>query len=78
MPGTTKPATPAQRTTSAAPAALVTVNLSRTKETKGTWRYDAPQNEVDRIGGNVNIYIPKAALKSEPPQNVTLTISPMA
>lgn len=68
--------TPAQRP--AASTALVTVNLSRTKETKGTWRYDAPQNEVDRIGGNVNIYIPKSALKAEPPQNVTLTISPMA
>lgn len=69
-------ATPTQRT--ATPTALVQVNLSRTKETKGTWRYDAPQNEVDRIGGNVNIYIPKSALKAEPPQNVTLMIVPMA
>lgn len=66
---------PTQRT--ATPAALVTVNLSRTKETKGTWRYDAPQNEVDRLGGNVNIYLPKKALPAgEPPQNVTLTITP--
>jgi hypothetical protein len=80
MPEATK-TTPAQRST-AKPAdkPLLTVNLSLTKETKGTFRYDAPQNEVDRIGGNVNIYVPKASLPkgATAPQNVTLTIVPMA
>lgn len=71
-----KTTTPAQRTPAKATPALVTVNLSRTKETKGTYRYDSPQNEDDRLGGHVNIYLPKSALKAEPPQNVTLTITP--
>lgn len=60
---------PAQRT-----KPLLQVNLSKTKETPGTVRYDTPQNEADRIGRPVNIYIPKTAAKDFP-QNVVLTIS---
>lgn len=69
---------PAQRATKAAPAPILQVNLSRTKETKGAWRFDAPQNESDRIGGPLNIYLRKDSLKGDPPQNVVLTITPMA
>lgn len=68
--------TPAQRTTASAP--ILQVNLSRTKETKGAWRYDAPQNEADRIGGPLNIYVRKDSVKGEPPQNVTLTLTALA
>lgn len=64
---------PTQR--KAAPAPILQANLSRTKETKGAWRYDTPQNETDRIGGALNIYLRKDSLKGEPPQNVQLTIT---
>lgn len=71
--------TPAQRTAAkATPApALLTVNLSQTKETKGAVRYDAPQNEADRIGGPLNIYFRKESMK-EFPQNITVTVTAMA
>lgn len=69
---TTKTTAPAQRTTS---PALLTVNLSKTKETPGTVRYDSPQNETDRVGRAINIYVPKTVFKGDAPQNVTLTIT---
>lgn len=77
MAGTTSTKTtpPAQRD---AQNVVLKVNLSRTKETKGAWRYDAPQNEADRIGGPLNIYVRKDSVKGEPPQNVTLTITALA
>lgn len=71
--------TPAQRTAATATGqALLTVNLSLTKETKGAFRYDAPQNEADRIGGPLNIYFRKDSLKGSAPQNITVTVSVMA
>lgn len=76
MAGTTsKPTAPAQRT---AVTAILKVNLTRTKETKGAWRYDAPDNEAARIGGPLNIYVRKDSVKGEPPLNVTLTITELA
>ena len=75
---TTSKTAPAQRPATKADAPILQVNLSRTKETKGAWRYDAPQNEADRIGGPLNVYLRKDSLKGEPPQNVTLTITPLA
>lgn len=75
---TTKTSTPAPRTATPAAKPILQVNLSRTKETKGAWRYDAPQNEADRIGGPLNIYVRKDSVKGEPPQNVTLTLTPLA
>lgn len=74
---TTSKTAPAQRPAKDA-TPILQVNLSRTKETKGAWRYDAPQNEADRIGGPLNVYLRKDSLKGEPPQNVTLTITPLA
>lgn len=72
---TTKNTTaPAQRT---AATPLLTVNLSQTKETKGAVRYDAPDNEAARIGGPLNIYFRKDSMK-EFPQNITVTVTPMA
>lgn len=71
----TKATTPAQRTGS---EAILTVNMTRTKETKGAWRYDAPDNEAARIGGPLNLYVRKDSVKGEPPQNITLTLTPMA
>lgn len=73
---TTSKTAPAQRP--AGKPAILQVNLTRTKETKGAWRYDAPQNEADRIGGPLNIYVRKDSVKGEPPQNVTLTLTEMA
>lgn len=70
MSNTTTKSTPAQRT-----PALLTVNLSKTKETPGTVRYDSPQNETDRVGRAINIYVPKTVFKGDAPQNVTLTIT---
>lgn len=76
---TTKPTAPTQRVAAAStPAPILKVNLSRTKETKGAWRYDAPENEAARIGGPLNIYVRKDSVKGEPPQNVTLVLLPMA
>lgn len=72
---TTKTA-PAQRANTDKP--LLQVNLSLTKETKGAYRYDAPQNEADRIGGPLNIYFRKESFKGGAPQNVTVTVTPMA
>lgn len=69
---------PAQRATTGATDSILTVNMTRTKETKGAWRYDAPDNEAARIGGPLNLYVRKDSVKGEPPQNVTLTLTPMA
>ncbi len=73
--------TPAQRAPKSAPSSapstppVLQVNLTRTKETKGAWRYDAPESEAARINGPLNLYIRKDSVKGEPPQNVVLTIA---
>lgn len=69
-----KTTAPAQRP---ATTALLTVNLTQTKETKGAVRYDAPQNEADRIGGPLNVYFRKDSMK-EFPTHITITVTPMA
>lgn len=68
------PTAPAQRD---AKPVLLKVNLAQTKETKGAVRYDAPQNEADRIGGPLNVYFRKDSMK-EFPQNITVTVTAMA
>jgi quinol monooxygenase YgiN len=55
---------------------LLTVTLAKTKETPGTVRYDSTQEETDRIGRAINIYIPKSALPSTVPSSITLTVTP--
>lgn len=70
----TAPTAPAQRA-KAPTTPLLKVNLSKTKETKGAWRYDAPQNEADRIGGPLNIYFRKGGEMKEFPQNITITVA---
>lgn len=77
MAQTTNKTTPTQRA-AVTPAPLLQANLSFTKSTKGAHRYDAPQNEADRLGGPLNIYFRKESFKGDPPQNITITVTPMA
>lgn len=53
----------------------VTLKLSR--ETKGTFRFDAP-GEVPGQGEPVlsSVYIRKGAFDGRPPESITVTVSP--
>lgn len=68
--------TPAQRASKPATTPpVLQVNLTRTKETKGAWRYDAPESEAARINGPLNLYVRKDSVNGEPPANIQLTLT---
>lgn len=66
MTNNTSSKAPAQRATKAAPATppvLLELELSATKETPGTIRYDVTEESAKEHGGRgTNIYIPKSMI----------------
>jgi len=49
-----------------------TVTFTRNKETKNTWRYEAPEGGV--VSGS--LYVAKAKLGSDVPETLTVQILP--